>query len=41
MSIACVEGLVLLFLPVKLTESDTIHTANTYGDAVAHVGCQK
>jgi hypothetical protein len=41
MSIACVEDLVPLFSLVKLTEGDTIHTANTYGDAVAHVGCQK
>lgn len=41
MSIADVEDLVPLFSLVKLTESDTTHTANTYGDAVDHVDCQK
>lgn len=40
MSIACVEDLVSLLL-VKSIESDTTHMANTYGDAVAHVRCQK
>ena len=40
MSIADVEDLVPLF-SLKLTESDTTHTANTYGDAVDHVDCQK